>query len=58
MSNVIRLIDKKVEKLRKQYLNKAIDIQKRIENLATSERAMERLIKDLSKDNNQKGDSK
>ena len=46
MGKVISFIDKRLEKLKKEYLE-SDDIKKRIDSLLSSERAVERLLEDL-----------
>jgi flagellar biosynthesis regulator FlaF len=46
-TKVISFIDKRLEKLKKEYME-SDDIKKRIDSLISSERAMERLLEDLN----------
>lgn len=46
-AKVISFIDKRVEKLKKEYMG-SDDLKKRIDSLISSERAMERLLEDLN----------
>lgn len=46
-AKVISFIDKRVEKLKKEYME-SDDLKKRIDSLISSERAMERLMEDLN----------
>lgn len=47
-ADVISFIDKRLEKLKRDYLSDDADLKKRIDALVSSERAMERLMEDLN----------